>query len=113
MVQWLNNVRKALESGIRYSESYTPQYLKEEVFVFTPDGELRRLPKGATVLDFAFDIHTNLGIKCSGAIIDGKAVAQVGVMGPQRMDYRGIASALKVVMSELQEISKKKELTDG
>ena len=46
-------------------------------------------------------------------IIDGKAVAQVGVMGPQRMDYRGIASALKVVMSELQEISKKKELTDG
>lgn len=46
-------------------------------------------------------------------IIDGKAVAQVGVMGPQRMDYRGIASALKVVMSELEEISKKKELTDG
>lgn len=46
-------------------------------------------------------------------IIDGKAVAQVGVMGPQRMDYRGIASALKVVMSELSEISKKKELTDG
>ena len=75
VVQWLNNVRKALESGIRYSESYTPQYLKEEVFVFTPDGELRRLPKGATVLDFAFDIHTNLGIKCSGAIIDGKAVS--------------------------------------
>ena len=75
VVQWLNNVRKALESGIRYSESYTPQYLKEELFVFTPDWELRRLPKGATVLDFAFDIHTNLGIKCSGAIIDGKAVS--------------------------------------
>lgn len=75
IVQWLNNVRNALESGIKYSESYTPQYLKEEVFVFTPDGELRRLPQGATVLDFAFDIHTNLGIKCSGAIIDGKAVS--------------------------------------
>lgn len=75
VVEWLNNVRTALESGIRYSESYTPQYLKEEVFVFTPDGELRRLPQGATVLDFAFDIHTNLGIKCSGAIIDGKAVS--------------------------------------
>lgn len=46
-------------------------------------------------------------------IIDGKAVAQVGVIGPQRMDYRGIASALKVVMNELNSLSKKKEITDG
>lgn len=46
-------------------------------------------------------------------IIDGKAVAQVGVIGPQRMDYRGIASALKVVMRELELLNKKKEITDG
>jgi GTP pyrophosphokinase len=46
----------------------------QEVFVFTPSGELRKLPAGATVLDFAFDIHTNLGIKCTGGRINGKAV---------------------------------------
>lgn len=46
-------------------------------------------------------------------IIDGKAVAHVGVLGPQRMDYRNIASALKVVMTELSVLSEKKELTDG
>ncbi|MBR3790879.1 MAG: heat-inducible transcription repressor HrcA [Clostridia bacterium] len=46
-------------------------------------------------------------------IIDGKAVAHVGVLGPQRMDYRNIASALKVVMMELNALGEKKELTDG
>ncbi|MBR2052699.1 MAG: hypothetical protein IJ959_00935, partial [Clostridia bacterium] len=46
-------------------------------------------------------------------IIDGKAVAHVGVLGPQRMDYRNIASALKVVMMELNALSEKKELTNG
>jgi GTP pyrophosphokinase len=46
----------------------------KEIFVFTPSGELRKLPAGATVLDFAFDIHTNLGVKCTGGKINGKAV---------------------------------------
>jgi GTP pyrophosphokinase len=46
----------------------------KEVFVFTPAGELRKLQAGATVLDFAFDIHTNLGVKCTGGKINGKAV---------------------------------------
>ena len=46
----------------------------KDVFVFTPSGELRKLPSGATVLDFAFDIHSNLGIKCTGGKINGKAV---------------------------------------
>ena len=44
------------------------------MFVFTPSGELRKLPAGATVLDFAFDIHTNLGLRCTGGRINGKAV---------------------------------------
>ena len=44
------------------------------MFVFTPSGELRKLPAGATVLDFAFDIHTNLGVKCTGGKVNGKAV---------------------------------------
>lgn len=68
---WLNSVRETLEKGAICYE-YQSKYLKEEVFVFTPDGALRRLPKGATILDFAFDIHTNLGIRCSGALVDGK-----------------------------------------
>ena len=46
----------------------------KDIFVFTPSGELRKLPAGATVLDFAFDIHTNLGIRCTGGKINGKAV---------------------------------------
>ncbi len=44
----------------------------EEIFVFTPNGDLRKLPKGATVLDFAFSIHTNIGMTCSGAKVNGK-----------------------------------------
>ncbi|MCK9304825.1 MAG: TGS domain-containing protein, partial [Bacteroidales bacterium] len=47
----------------------------EDIFVFTPEGDLRRLPSGATVLDFAFDIHTNLGVKCASAKINGKPSA--------------------------------------
>lgn len=46
-----------------------------EVFVFTPNGDLRKLPEGSTVLDFAFDIHSNLGATCSGAVVNGKAVS--------------------------------------
>ena len=46
----------------------------KEIFVFTPTGELRKLTAGATVLDFAFDIHSNLGIKCTGGKVNGKAV---------------------------------------
>jgi GTP pyrophosphokinase len=44
----------------------------DEIFVFTPDGDLRRLQSGSSVLDFAFDIHSNLGLKCAGAKINGK-----------------------------------------
>jgi len=47
----------------------------DEIFVFTPAGDLKELPKGATILDFAFNIHTNLGVKCSGAKVNGKVVS--------------------------------------
>jgi guanosine-3',5'-bis(diphosphate) 3'-pyrophosphohydrolase len=47
----------------------------QEVFVFTPAGEVKRLPRGATALDFAFHVHTEVGLRCSGAIVDGKMVA--------------------------------------
>ena len=80
--KWLTAVRKALESPLGSENDPMAAYYEDEVntlptqdvFVFTPSGELRKLPAGATVLDFAFDIHTNLGIKCTGGRVNGKAV---------------------------------------
>ena len=71
---WLSSVKKMLESNS--PDTYTSKDLSlNEIFVFTPTGELRQLPKGATILDFAFSIHTNLGVKCSGAKVNGKVVS--------------------------------------
>ncbi len=80
--KWLASVRSALEHPQGTSDAESEQYYKDdlpeppskEIFVFTPSGELRKLPAGASVLDFAFDIHSNLGVKCSGGKINGKAV---------------------------------------
>ena len=80
--KWLTAVRKALESPLgsdgdpmaSYYESDLLDMPTKEIFVFTPTGELRKLAAGATVLDFAFDIHSNLGIKCTGGKVNGKAV---------------------------------------
>ena len=80
--KWLTAVRKALESPLgsdtdpmaSYYEDDLMELPAKEIFVFTPSGELRKLPAGATVLDFAFDIHSGLGIKCTGGKINGKAV---------------------------------------
>ena len=80
--KWLTAVRRALENPLgsdgdpmaSYYEDDLLEMPTKEVFVFTPSGELRKLPSGATVLDFAFDIHSGLGIKCTGGKINGKAV---------------------------------------
>ena len=80
--KWLTAVRRALENPLgsegdpmaAYYEDELMTMPTKEVFVFTPSGELRKLPAGATVLDFAFDIHTNLGVKCTGGKVNGKAV---------------------------------------
>ena len=80
--KWLTAVRRALENPLgsegdpmaAYYEDELLDMPTKEVFVFTPSGELRKLPAGATVLDFAFDIHTNLGLKCTGGKVNGKAV---------------------------------------
>lgn len=80
--KWLASVRYTLEhhqSGGQnpnegYYEDDLPEPPSKEIFVFTPSGELRKLPAGASVLDFAFDIHSNLGIRCSGGKVNGKAV---------------------------------------
>ncbi len=72
--KWLSNVRYALEHPDDDTEDL-PQPPSKEIFVFTPTGELRILSAGATVLDFAFGIHTNIGSHCVGAKVNGKAVS--------------------------------------
>lgn len=74
MAKWLGAVRYALEHPDDDTEDL-PQPPSKEIFVFTPTGELRILTAGATVLDFAFGIHTNIGSHCVGAKVNGKAVS--------------------------------------
>ncbi len=73
---WLNSVRAMLEKkdGMDLSSEDEVTLASKDIFVYTPSGELRKLPCGATVLDFAFSIHSNLGLRCSGGIVNGKAV---------------------------------------
>ena len=70
--EWLTSVREALENS--ESDRFKLELYEDEVFVFTPKGDLFKLPKGATVLDFAFHIHTALGSRCIGARVNGKNV---------------------------------------
>jgi len=74
MQLWLDKVKKLLNSPSEDIDTQTSlQELKQnEIFVFTPAGDLRQLPAGSTVLDFAFDIHTGIGSKCVGAMVNGK-----------------------------------------
>ena len=73
--RWLRSVRHALEHPGEVSSEDVPQPPSKEIFVFTPTGELRILAAGSTVLDFAFGIHSNLGARCVGARVNGKAVS--------------------------------------
>jgi len=72
--KWLTSVRYALEHPDENTEDL-PQPPSRDIFVFTPTGELRILSAGATVLDFAFGIHSNIGAHCVGARVNGKAVS--------------------------------------
>ena len=74
MDRWLTSVRYALEHPDTDNPEDLPQPPSREIFVFTPTGELRILPAGATVLDFAFSIHTNIGTRCVGGKVGGKPV---------------------------------------
>ncbi|MDY3964479.1 MAG: RelA/SpoT family protein [Candidatus Cryptobacteroides sp.] len=75
MDKWLTSVRYNLEHQLTSNADDLPQPPSREIFVFTPSGELRILPAGASVLDFAFNIHSNLGVSCTGGKINGKAVS--------------------------------------
>jgi GTP pyrophosphokinase len=76
--EWLNNVREVLEasdaSPLDVMQELKPELYDNEIFVFTPKGDLFKLPKGATLLDFAYYVHTGLGSKCVGAKINNKNV---------------------------------------
>ncbi|MBD5195690.1 MAG: bifunctional (p)ppGpp synthetase/guanosine-3',5'-bis(diphosphate) 3'-pyrophosphohydrolase [Bacteroidales bacterium] len=76
--QWMNNIRDILETAeagpMQLMKNINMDPFGKEVFAFTPKGDLFRLSGGATVLDFAFHIHSNLGARCSGAIVNGRHV---------------------------------------
>ena len=72
--EWLNQVREILESPEygKLDDRLSNSCKSDKIYVFTPNGDLKQLPVGATVLDFAFDIHTQVGSQCSGANVNGK-----------------------------------------
>ena len=74
--EWLKSIREALEAGddMQLMDQFRMDLYEDEVFVFTPRGDLFKLPKGATVLDFAYAIHTNVGNHCTGGRVGGKMV---------------------------------------
>lgn len=78
MDEWLKNIREILENpelnAVDFMDEFKLNLYDKEVFVFTPNGDLHKLPKGATVLDFAFSIHSELGSKCVGAKVNGRNV---------------------------------------
>lgn len=75
---WLNQLKEALENAetnaVDFVEDFKLNLYAKEIYVFTPKGEIKSLPKGATSLDFAFSIHSELGVKTRGARVNGKLV---------------------------------------
>ncbi|MEX1383741.1 bifunctional (p)ppGpp synthetase/guanosine-3',5'-bis(diphosphate) 3'-pyrophosphohydrolase [Lutibacter sp.] len=73
---WLNKIKESLENpdgnAIDFVEDFKLNLYAKEIFIFTPNGDLKALPKHATALDFAFSIHTQVGMNCRGAKINGK-----------------------------------------
>jgi GTP diphosphokinase / guanosine-3',5'-bis(diphosphate) 3'-diphosphatase len=76
--EWIHKIREMLENpesnALDFIDDFKLNLFADEIFVFTPMGELRTLPAGATALDFAFDIHTDIGYKCIGAKVNHKLV---------------------------------------
>lgn len=121
--QWLNRLQEALESAngnaVDFVEEFKLNLYSKEIFVFTPKGELKSLPKGATPLDFAFNIHTEVGMKTRGAKVNGKLVPlnttlnsgdQVEIMTSESakpnqnwLDYATTARARAKIKSSLRE----------
>lgn len=76
MDEWLASIRAAMEAGndLEVMDQFKSTLNEKEIYVFTPKGDLWKMPAGATVLDFAFQIHSKVGCQCTGAKINGKVV---------------------------------------
>ncbi|MBT8307253.1 MAG: RelA/SpoT family protein [Maribacter sp.] len=129
---WLNKLQEALEnsnaSAVDFVEEFKLNLYSKEIFVFTPLGELKSMPKGATPLDFAFNIHTEVGMHTRGAKVNGKLVPlnttlksgdQVEIITSQQakpnqnwLDYATTARARAKIKSSLRE-EKKSIAQDG
>lgn len=129
---WLNRLQEALENSttnaVDFVEEFKLNLYSKEIFVFTPKGELKSLPKGATPLDFAFNIHTEVGMRTRGAKVNGKLVPlnttlhsgdQVEIITSDQakpnqnwLDYATTARARAKIKSSLRE-EKKGVALDG
>jgi GTP pyrophosphokinase len=127
---WLNRLQEALESSngnaVDFVEEFKLNLYAKEIFVFTPKGELKSLPKGATPMDFAFNIHTEVGMHTRGAKVNGKLVPlntplksgdQVEIITSENakpnqnwLDYATTARARSKIRSTLRE--EKKEVAE-
>ncbi|MEL6916553.1 MAG: RelA/SpoT family protein [Bacteroidota bacterium] len=123
---WLNRLQEALENAntnaVDFVEEFKLNLYSKEIFVFTPKGELKSLPKGATPLDFAFNIHTEIGMRTRGAKVNGKLVPlntalnsgdQVEIITSESakpnqswLDYAATARARSKIKSSLREEKK-------
>ncbi len=124
---WINKLQEALENpetnAVDFVEQFKLNLYSKEIFVFTPKGDLKSLPKGATPLDFAFSIHTEVGLKTRGAKVNSKLVPlshelksgdQVDIITSEKskpntnwLDYATTARARSKVKSALKEDTKK------
>src|SRR5690554_5628887 len=129
---WLNKLQEALENAntnaVDFVEEFKLNLYSKEIFVFTPKGELKSLPKGATPLDLAFNIHTEIGMHTRGAKVNGKLVPlnttlqsgdQVDIITSESakpnqswLDYATTARARSKIKSSLRE-EKKITAMDG
>ena len=123
---WINRLQEALENpdtnAVDFVEQFKLNLYSKEIFVFTPAGELKSLPKGATSLDFAFSIHTEVGMKTRGSKVNGKLVPlshelqsgdQVDILTSENakpnanwLDYATTARARGKIKSALKEDKK-------
>jgi len=75
---WLNKLKETLENpdvnAVDFVEQFKLNLYSKEIYIFTPNGDIKSLPKGATPIDFAFAIHTEIGMKCRGSRVNGKLV---------------------------------------
>lgn len=130
--EWLNRLQEALETSngnaVDFVEEFKLNLYSKEIFVFTPKGDLKSMPKGATALDFAFHIHTEIGIRTRGTRVNGKLVPlgtvllsgdQVEIITSETakpnqswLDYAHTARARAKIRSSLSE-ERKATASDG